>query len=152
MTERKKAFSLVELIMVVMFLGILMAVTVPRLNFSAVLKQKAEGGAGKIVTALRRTRSLAICNAADNSSGFELKLTGSSPYSGYQIINLATLAVVDTHTIDSDISCTGGAKFDFGILGNLLDGSGSQLTVSAEGKTLTITIVSATGIVKCVEN
>jgi type II secretory pathway pseudopilin PulG len=152
MFRRKTAFTLVELILTVMFIGILAAVAVPRLNFSAVSKQKADAAAMKIVTDLRRVRRLAISDAAINTAGFALNMTGSAPYTAYEIKNLDTEATVDSHTIDSAVSCTGGSAFDFGPLGNLLAGSDTQLTVSASGKTLTITITTATGMIEWSEN
>ena len=152
MAEKRTAYSLVELVIIVIFLGVIAAIAVPRLNFSAITKQKADTTAWKIVTDLRRTRSLAISNAAENTAGFALNMTGSAPYSGYQIQNLNTSTVVDSHTIDSNINCTGSSQFRFGPLGNLLTGSGNQLVVSASGKTFTITLTPATGTVKCTEN
>jgi Tfp pilus assembly protein FimT len=152
MAEKRRAYSLVELIIVVIFLGVTAAIAVPRLNFSTITKQKADTIAWKIVTDLRRTRSLAISNAANNTTGFALNMTGTAPYSGYEIQNLDTSAVVDSHSIDSNISCTGSNQFRFGPLGNLLTGSGNQLVVSASGKTFTITLATATGTVKCTEN
>jgi Tfp pilus assembly protein FimT len=152
MTKTRAAYSLVELVIVVVFLGIIAALAVPRLNFSAISKQKADAVAWKIVTDLRRTRSLAISNAANNTAGFALNMTGSAPYSGYEIQNLDTSATTDSHSIDPSINCTGGNLFQFGPLGNLLTGSDNQLTVSASGKTFTITITAATGMIKCTEN
>jgi Tfp pilus assembly protein FimT len=152
MAQKRAAYSLVELVIIVVFLGVITAVAVPRLNFSTISAQKADTIAWKIVTDLRRTRSLAISNAADNTVGFALNMTGSSPYSGYEIQNLDTSVVVDSHSIDSNINCTGSSQFKFGPLGNLLTGSGNQLVVSASGKTFTISLTSATGMVKCTEN
>ena len=108
----------------------------------------------KIITDLRRTRTLAISNAANNTEGFELYMVGSSPYSGYEIRNIDTSEVVDSHTITPGISCTGGGTFKFGPFGDLdlSAGSDTSLTVSAEGKTFTISIIATTGTVKCVEN
>jgi Tfp pilus assembly protein FimT len=148
----RAAYSLVELVIIVVFLGIIAAIAVPRLNFSAISKQRADTVAWKIITDLRRTRSLAISNAANNTTGFALNMTGSAPYSGYEIQNLDTSATVDSHTIDTEISCTGGDQFQFGPLGNLKAGSDNQLNVSASGKTFTISITAATGIAKCTEN
>ncbi len=152
MARQKNAFTFVELILVVIFLGILMAISVPRLNFAVISKQKADGQARKIVTDLRRTRSLAISDAANNSSGFALSMVGSAPYTAYEIINIDTATTVDSHTINPAVSCTGGTDFKFGPLGNLLSGSDAELNVSAHGKTFTITIVPATGMVRCTEN
>jgi len=153
MTANKNTgYSLIELVVIVVFLGIIAAIAVPRLNFSAVSKNKADTLARKIVTDLRRTRSLAISDAANNTAGFALNLTASEPYSGYNIENLQTSETVDSYTIDSNINCTGGATFQFGPLGNLKTGSDTQLMVLASGKTFTITITAATGMLKCTEN
>ena len=152
MFKSKKAFTLIELILVVIFLGILSAIAVPRLQLAAISKQKAESLAAKIVTDLRRTRTLAISNAATNTAGFALNMTGTAPYFAYEIVNLDTAATIDSHIIDSAVSCSGGADFQFRPLGNLSTGSDTELTVSAEGKIFTITIISATGMIKCDEN
>ena len=152
MARQKGAFTLVELILIVLFVGILAFIVVPRMNLSAISKQKADTTARKIITDLRRTHRLAISDAANNTAGFALKMTGSSPYTGYEIENLDTAETLDSYTIDSAITCTGGSEFNFGPLGNLLTGSDTQLSVSASGKTFTITITSATGMIKCTEN
>lgn len=149
---KKPAYSFVEVIIVVIFLGIIAAIAVPKLNFSVTSKQQAESLSRKIVTDLRRTRMLAISNAAENNTGFALNMTGSSPYTGYEIQNLNTSEVIETFIVDSDISCTGGDNFQFGPLGNLVTGSDNQLVVSSSGKTCTISIIPATGMVKCEEN
>lgn len=152
MAKNEAGYSLVELIIVVIFLGIFAVVAVPRLNYAIISKQKADTVARKIVTDLRRTRSLAISDAASNSEGCELKMVGAAPYTAYEIENSDTGETLDSHTIDSSVSCTGDNKFEFGPLGNLKAGSGSELSVSADGKTYTITIVPATGAAKCAEN
>lgn len=153
MKEKKAAFSLVELILIVAFLGIFAVIAVPRLNFAIISKQKAEALALKIVTDLRLTRRMAISDAANNNKGFELEMVGN-PHNSYTIMNTDTREIVASHTIDSDITVTAptGQRFKFSPLGNLTGGSGSDLIVSAEGKSFTITINAATGAVKCVEN
>jgi Tfp pilus assembly protein FimT len=152
MTGCKKGFTLVEAILVILFLGALSAIAIPRMNHAVLYKQQADNLSQKIVTDFRRVRSQAISNAASNNSGFALNMVGSTPYSSYEIVNLSTSSVVDSHTIDSNINCTGGSSFQFGPLGNLLAGSDTSLTITANGKTYTITIVSATGSVKCTES
>jgi len=151
MARQKRAFTLVEVILVVLFLGIMAAIAIPRLSLSVSSKQKADCLARKIVTDLRRTRRLAISNAASNTVGFKLTMTGS-PYTGYNIVDANSSETVDSHTIDSAVSCEGGDEFEFGPLGNLLSESDTQLIVSAGEKTFTINITSATGMVKCTEN
>ena len=154
MGKSRKAFSLAELMVIVLIIGAIAFITVPRLNFSGVSRMKSETVARKIVTDLRRVRELAISDAANNTNGYSLLMTGSSPYTGYRIKNLKTSAIVDTQTIAGGINCTttGGSEFKFGPLGNTLTGSGTRITVSGSGKINTIDITSATGMIKCTEN
>jgi prepilin-type N-terminal cleavage/methylation domain-containing protein len=150
--KRRKGFSLVEVVMVVLFIGILAAIAIPRLNFAVISKHKAEATAKKIVTDLRLTHRLAISDAANNTKGFEFIMLGANPYTGYEIENSDTKATVASHTIDSDVSVTGAVKYKFKPLGNLQTGGDLQLTVSAESKSFTITVLMATGVTKCVGN
>jgi len=150
--KRRAAYSLAELVVVMVFLVIIAAVAIPRLKFSVTSGYKADTFARKIVTDLRRTRRLAISDAAVNTAGFSLTMLGSSPYTGYEIKNLSTGTTVDTQAIDPDIDCTGGVDFQFGPLGNIKVGSDTQLSIAASGRTFAITIAIATGSVKCRES
>ena len=150
MTGRRAAYSLVEMIVVVMILGAMAFIAIPRLNFTGLYSIQTNAVAKKIATDLRRTRTLAISYAANNTKGYTLQMVGSSPYTSYTIVDANSGATVSTLTIDSPISCTGGSLFKFGPLGNLLSGSSSTaISVSSSGKTYTITVISATGIVQC---
>lgn len=153
MTGKRTAYSLVEMIVVVLILGAMACIAIPRLNFTGLHIKQANAVAKKIATDLRRTRTLAISYAANNTKGYYLQMIGSSPYTSYNIVDANSSSTVNTLTIDSPISCTGGSMFKFGPLGNLLSGSSSTpITVSSEGKTYTITLITATGIVECTEN
>jgi hypothetical protein len=153
MARKAEAYSLVEVILVVLFIGIFAAITVPRLNFAIISKNKAETTAKKIVTDLRRTRRMAISDAANNPDGFELEMLGE-PYDSYHIKNRDTGEVLEVHEIDSAVSvtCSDYEKFSFEPLGNRKGGEDGNITVSAEGKTFTITVIPATGMIKCTEN
>ncbi|MHC4617318.1 MAG: pilus assembly FimT family protein [Planctomycetota bacterium] len=150
--QKQAAFTLFQAIAVAVCIGVLAAIAVPRLNQATVSKRKAAAAARKIVTALRRARALAIANAPTNTQGFGLRMTGGPGHAGYDILNLKTMAAADSHTIDPKVSCTGGATFDFGPLGNLSSSSDTVLHVDAQGKHFTISVVRATGAVKCLEN
>ena len=154
MKHQETAFSLVELLIIVMFLSICAVVAIPRFDYAFISKQKAEVIARKITTDLRLTRRLAISDAANNTKGYELKLVGSVPYHTYEIENIDTHETVASHTIDSDITIGNptGTRFMYGPLGNLEPASATQITVSAESKSFSITINAATGTIKCVEN
>ena len=151
MAKNRTGYSLIELVIIVVFIGIIAAIAVPRLNLSATSRLKAGALAGKIVTDLRRIRRLAITDAALNTAGFTLNMTGGEPYEGYEIKNLQTSETIDSQAIDPGISCTGGENFQFGPLGNLKASSDTQLVISDSGKTFTISITAATGTVKCEE-
>lgn len=152
MAEQKKAFTVAELVLVITLLGILAFVAVPRMQMDLLGRQAADTVARKVAMSLQLARRLAIAHSADSVDGFTLSMTGSSPYSGYEIVDNNTAEVVYSYSIDDSINCTGGANFGFGPLGNLLDGSASTLSVSSAGRSYTITVISATGAVKCVEN
>lgn len=143
---------MLELVLIAVFLGIFAVIAVPRFNYAAISKQKADSTARKIVADLRLTRSLAISDAANNTEGFKLEMIGSSPYTQYKIANDDTEEIIRTYTIDSKVSCTGDNKFVFSPLGNLSLPCGNQITVSAEDKSFTITVTLATGMIKCAEN
>ena len=153
--KKDRAFSLVEMIVVVLWLGILAAIAVPRLNRAAISRNKAHTTARKIVTDLRLTHRLAISHAADNTQGYELQMVPPLPYAKCRILDCnPPPTTVELFTIDSDVSvtCPVVPTFRFGPLGNLELGSGTKIIVSAEGKSFTISIIQATGAVKCVEN
>ena len=152
MSQKRPAFTLVEMILVGVLLAIMAVIAVPRFNFAGVAKYKAENVARKIVTDLRRTRLMAIADAPNNNKGFEFNLVGSDPFTGYDIVNVDTGETVESHTTDSDVIITGDSKFRFGPQGNITVAGHTTITVSAGGKSFTITVIVATGSVICVEN
>jgi len=149
--KHQNAYTLVELVIVVAMVGFFAFIAIPRLQFGAVHQKKADGVARKLVTDLRRSRSMALRDAVSNTAGYQVVMTGASPYTGYDIKDLSNSSTVDSFTIPSNVTvtCPGNLNFDFGPLGNLKSGSGTQIIVSANGKTFTLTITSATGSVVC---
>ena len=147
----RRGHTLVEVIVVVSLIAILAVVAVPRLQWGVVTDSKAEATARKLLTDLRRTRSHAILHAANTPEGCALRMTGSGPYDGYTIVELGGSQRVDEHELSAAVRCTGGRLFEFGPLGQLKDGSDTQLAVSGDGKTFTLTVVPATGMVTCVK-
>jgi type II secretory pathway pseudopilin PulG len=149
MTKKRNAHTLVELIIIVVMLAAVAFIAIPRLRFTALYRKQADTVARKIVTDLRRTRQLAISNAATDPNGFALNRTGLT----YQIVDGNGTPIPNgTFSIDPKITCSDGTIFQFGPLGNLKTGSHSQLAVSADEKTFTISITPATGMIQCTEN
>ena len=147
---RRNAHTLAELVVVVMILGVLATIAIPRLQFRAVHQKKLAAAAHKLTADLRRARSMALRDAATNSKGFEVLRTGN-PWTGYEIKDLDPPAsTVDTVTFESGITVTGDNKYDFGPLGNLTVG-GSAINLSVDADSFQITFVAATGAVICTE-
>ena len=151
MEMAKKGVTLVELLIVVLIISAITFIAVPRFGMAVISIGKSQTTATKIAAAIRHCRTLAISNAATNQQGFKLNMTGpSSGYTGYQIVNVQTGQVIESGSVPENVSCTGANDFWFGPLGNRL-GDTDNLTVNMNGKTYVISIISATGMVKCTE-
>jgi Tfp pilus assembly protein FimT len=148
MRVKRKAVTLIELLIIVLIIAAMTFVAIPRFSMATAKAGRAAAMAQKIAAGIRYTRSLAISNAATNSQGFSLNMTGSGSYTGFQIVDLSTSNVVKTESIDPAVSCTGANDFKFGPLGNRLVDSDS-LAIGGGGKTFSVTVISATGMVKC---
>jgi len=151
---RRNAHTLAELVLVLVIMGALTAVAIPRLSFRAVQHKKLVGAAYKLMADLRRTRSLALRDAAAHNLGYRLEMVGASPYTEYRIEEANTEAEVDRISVDSSITVTASptSSFVFSPIGDMTSGGNSQIDLSAEGKSFTLTFVLETGAVLCVEN
>ena len=153
MNRSRSGLSFLEMVLAMVLLGILAAFTLPRIILGAVHKQQARALARQLTADLRYTRQLALTHAAENAQGFELVLTGSSPWSGYEIRNRATSEVLHSFAIDpAAVQCTGGREFGFGSFGNLLAGSDTAVQVSSGDRVYTISVIGPTGAVRCQSN
>jgi prepilin-type N-terminal cleavage/methylation domain-containing protein len=150
MKTDRKGFTLVELIVIVSIIGVITFIAVPRLVMATIALGRSQTGAEKIAAAIRHCRTLAISNANAYPQGFKVNMTGSGSYTGLQIINVQTSAVVESSTIPAKVTCTGANDFVFGPLGNRT-GDTDSLTVSGGGKTYLISVVTGTGMVKCTQ-
>ncbi len=158
--ENRRAFSLVELMVIVIILGVFAVIAVPRFDYAVTKRHKAEATARKIVTDLRRARGLATANAATNSVGYSLAMSlpeGAGPRTLYRIRDLDADVTLDQYTFDPDVNVwSDKMAIRFGPLGNLNESGGggypTEIRVSAEGKIFTIGFVIATGTITCAEN
>lgn len=145
---RRCGHTLVEVITVVLILGILACIAVPRLNLAAATGARADAMVRQIATDLRRARANAILHAANNPMGFALVMSGEGTYGGYRIIDLQDSSVVADCKIPAGVACCGGRRFEFGPLGDLRTGSDVELRITTDGRAYTVAIVRATGAVK----
>ena len=145
--KAKAAFTLIELVLVAVLLGVIAMIAIPRFGSDATNRLAAVTTAREIASDMRLARSLAISNAGTTPQGYALQMTGGPPYSGYRIVNLTTGAPVSTKTIAGAIVCTGDSEFGFSVLGSLLPGSGTALLVSGDGKQYALALTPATASV-----
>lgn len=150
--KAQRGFTIVELIVTVLMLAALTFVAVPRLPFGSRQGRPAEIAAWKIVTGLRRTRSLAILHAATHPKGFALNIKTTGHGAEYEIVDLGSHTAIDRHVVDADVSISGRRKFEFSPLGALKEKNDPMFTVAAAGRTFTIQVTPSTGAVRCVEN
>lgn len=147
-----RGHTLAELVVIVLILGALACVAVPRLPFSARDRRQAEVEARKIVSGLRRTRSLAILQAATHPGGFALEIRRQGKVTSYEILDLDNSAVVDSHALASGVRCQGDSRFCFNGLGALKDSGRAFVDVSLSDTTFAITVTPSTGAVQCVKS
>jgi Tfp pilus assembly protein FimT len=162
MTKKRNAHTLVELIIIVVILAAMVFMAVPRLRFAALYRKQTDTVARKIVTDLRRTRQLAISNAANAATepnGFALNINIIGSIYQIKIVDSDGSPIPNgTFSIDRRIiTCSGGTNFQFGPLGNLdlAKSDSNQLTISAKGteeRSFIISITPATGMIQCTEN
>ncbi len=88
----RASFTLIELVLTVMLLAILAGIAIPRFGWGTIDKVDARTCARQFANYLKLARSLAITNAADNTSGYKVVVSG--PFTSYSIINAGTEDVV----------------------------------------------------------
>jgi prepilin-type N-terminal cleavage/methylation domain-containing protein len=125
-----RGFTLVELIMVVVLIGILAVSVVPK--FVDTSGFSLAGGAAMAAADIRYTQELAMGTHSSKTIVF----TTSNTY-----------YTVDSQTVNlpSKVSISSGATFTFNSLGEPTTGGGSTVTLSAGAETKTITVESYTG-------
>ncbi|MEJ5259576.1 MAG: hypothetical protein WHS88_05230 [Anaerohalosphaeraceae bacterium] len=149
MKRASAGISVMELLFVLLLAGLLAAAAVPRLPMGAVSRQSAKTAARQLAADLRWTRQLALADAAGNPSGYELRMEGGDPYTGYSVCSRQSGVIRTSVSFPSAVVCTGGRTFAFGPLGNLLSGSDTQIRLSAGNIRYTLTVIPATGAVLC---
>jgi type II secretory pathway pseudopilin PulG len=130
-------FSLIELVMIIVLIGIVMAVVVPKLRNTTDFS--LEGSASMIVADIRNAQELAMATHDDKNVVFTLNgasyTVETESDSVYRTVDLPTGVTITS----ADIT------FTFNPLGEPTAGGGSSVTISAGGNSKTVTVGSYTG-------
>jgi len=146
-----RGYTLGELVAIVLILGILTCVAVPRLSFGILGGRQSELEARKLVTDLRRARSLAILHAATHPKGFALEIRREGGNTVCAILDVDRSEVVDSRPMATEVRCSGATRFWFSGLGSLKDCGRTSLKLSDADRAFRITVVPSTGAVRCEE-
>mgnify|MGYP001814262908 FL=1 len=125
-----RGFTLVELIMVVVLIGILAVSVVPKLVDTSAIS--LQGGAAMVVADIRYTQELAMSTHSPKTITFATNDT-------FYTVNSQTM------NLPSRVSISNGATFTFNSLGEPTAGAGSSVEIQAGSSTKTITVESYTG-------
>ncbi|MFH1776089.1 MAG: GspH/FimT family pseudopilin [Candidatus Omnitrophota bacterium] len=143
---RQKANTLLEILVVIVFIGILAAVSIPRLSLSFVTKMKLRTAGQRLVADLRYTRRLAVTNNED----YRLSVDASAKE--YSLYDSGDTQYSTTRTVDSAITINADKDFIFGPLGNADSSSDTSVSLSAGSTQYDISVTVATGRVSMSEH
>ena len=144
MISKKEGFSLVEVILTLLVLGVLSAVIIPRFGGKDFLSEFGlKGVSAQITSDIRLTRQLAITKTSHYLIKFDC---AQKEYNIYKGSFSPENAIQETKKIPVNISCSGTNQFDFYPIGNCIF-SGSGLTLSSGAKQRRIIVEPPSGAV-----
>ena len=130
--------TLIEVIGVMLILGILAAVVIPKLDLTTVSSGTSVDGAAYIVASdIRYAQESAMANSVSRSVIF---ISGSSTYTFNPISNLDP-----SGQLPSGVTISSNYTVTFNSLGEPITGGDGSVTVSVGGQTRTITVLNYTG-------
>ena len=129
--------SFIEIIMVMVVIGILAAVLIPKFDVVSSSKTGAEGAAYMIASDIRYAQEFAMANRVSKSVLFT---SGSSLYTFNPTANLDP-----SGQLPSGVTISNNFTVTFNSLGEPTTGGGGSVAISGGGLTKTVSVVNYTG-------
>jgi prepilin-type N-terminal cleavage/methylation domain-containing protein len=135
-------FTLIEVIAVIIIIGILAAVLLPRLDFGTTSsKASVDGAAYMIASDIRYTQECAMANRVSKGISFAI---GQNSYT-FPATAPSTSGLDPSGRLPSGVTTGTTITFTFNSLGEPILNGGGSVTVSGGGVTRTITVTQYTG-------
>ena len=139
--KTQSGITLIEVILVMVIIGILSAVAIPRFDIALTSRASVEGGASMIASDIRYVQESAMANRISKSVVF---VSGQPLYSFPATIP-STNNLDPSGRLPTGVTTTNNFTVTFNSLGEPTTGGGGSVTVTNGTQTKTISIVNYTG-------
>jgi prepilin-type N-terminal cleavage/methylation domain-containing protein len=133
-----RGMTLIEVIVVMIIIGIVAAIVLPKIDFGGTSSRASvDGAANMIASDIRYAQEFAMANRVSKSVIFT---SGSSVYTFNPTNNLDS-----SGRLPSGVTINNNFTITFNSLGEPTTGGGGSVTVNGSGQTKTISVVNYTG-------
>ena len=137
LVSQQSGMTLIEFILVMMIIGVLSVVVIPKLDIASYFATPVGGGAFMIASDIRYAQEFAMANRISKSVVFT---------SGASVYTFSPSSGLDpSGQLPSGVTVGSNFTVTFNSLGEPIAGGGGSVSVSIGGQTKTISVVNYTG-------